>query len=165
MSDTQAPRGFPSPSCRRHVFDMTWGGVRGGGTPDLRGLGFPPTLSLPHKGGGDAAARSVSPIEGGRQPLNRLTPCAPPKATPGAADKLIVKAGLSERRPVGIPCGGMGWGLVAADTSLSREGGTRRRSEDGLPFWRRDYAQTNRFELARRRRDDVRGRHRERTDG
>src|SRR5262245_43629247 len=49
MRDAQAPRGFPSP---------LWGGARGGGTPDLRGLGVPPTLSLPHKGGGDAAARS-----------------------------------------------------------------------------------------------------------
>jgi len=37
-----------------------WGGARGGGNPDIRCLGFPPTLSLPHKGGGDAVARSVS---------------------------------------------------------------------------------------------------------
>src|SRR6185295_16196356 len=36
------------------------GGARGGGNPDIRGLGFPPTLSLPHKGGGDAVVRSVS---------------------------------------------------------------------------------------------------------
>jgi hypothetical protein len=35
---------FPSPS---------WGGVRGGGTPDGGHLCFPPTLSLPHKGGGN----------------------------------------------------------------------------------------------------------------
>src|SRR5262245_16260337 len=91
--------------------------------------------------------------------------CAAQGGTRSRRQASAVKAGLSERRPVGIPCGEMGWGLVGADTSLSREGGKRRRSEDGLPFWRRDYAQTNRFELARRRRDAVRGRHRERTDG
>jgi cbb3-type cytochrome oxidase subunit 3 len=41
--------GFPSP---------LWGGARGGGTPDLRCSAIPPTLSLPHKGGGDAEASS-----------------------------------------------------------------------------------------------------------
>jgi len=54
MRKTQPLRGFPSP---------LWGGVGGGGTPALRGLRFPPTLSLPHKGGGDAGARSVSFVE------------------------------------------------------------------------------------------------------
>src|SRR5262245_31281045 len=42
--------GFPSP---------LWGGVRGGGNPHLRCSGNPPTLSLPHKGGGDAVAAAM----------------------------------------------------------------------------------------------------------
>jgi hypothetical protein len=42
-----APLGFPSP---------LWGGARGGGNPESRKWGGPPTLSLAHKGGGDAAA-------------------------------------------------------------------------------------------------------------
>ncbi len=37
--------GFPSPS---------WGGVRGGGSHDGRRSAIPPSLSLPHQGGGDA---------------------------------------------------------------------------------------------------------------
>jgi alpha-D-ribose 1-methylphosphonate 5-triphosphate synthase subunit PhnI len=37
-----------------------WGGVRDGGNPDLRCSAIPPTLSLPHEGGGDAVA-SASP--------------------------------------------------------------------------------------------------------
>jgi uroporphyrinogen decarboxylase len=46
------------PSCRRRVFDTTWGGVRGGGHPyDCRSA-IPPSLSLPRKGGGDVVARS-----------------------------------------------------------------------------------------------------------
>ena len=53
----------PPPSCRRHVFDMTWGGVRGGGNHDIRGSGFPPTLSLPHKGGGDPAATAAPNLD------------------------------------------------------------------------------------------------------
>jgi hypothetical protein len=35
---------FPSP---------LWGGVRGGGKPYLGCSAIPPSLSLPHKGGGD----------------------------------------------------------------------------------------------------------------
>ena len=31
-----------------------WGGVRGGGNPDGQCSAIPPSLSLPHKGGGDA---------------------------------------------------------------------------------------------------------------
>jgi hypothetical protein len=42
---------FPSP---------LWGGVRGGGNPDGRRSAIPPSLSLPHKGGGNGAARSES---------------------------------------------------------------------------------------------------------
>ena len=41
----QTPRGFPSP---------LWGGVRGGGNPDGGCSAVPPSLSLPHKEGGDA---------------------------------------------------------------------------------------------------------------
>jgi phenylacetic acid degradation operon negative regulatory protein len=52
--------GFPS---------RLWGGARGGGNPDPRCSAIPPTpgsspgqaLSLPHKGGGDAAASAPSP--------------------------------------------------------------------------------------------------------
>jgi hypothetical protein len=29
-----------------------WGGVRGGGNPDVCRSAIPPSLSLPHKGGG-----------------------------------------------------------------------------------------------------------------
>src|SRR5262249_47745251 len=50
-----AAPGFPSP---------LWGEVRGGGNLDFRGLGIPPTLSLPHKGGGDAVASSSSLLGG-----------------------------------------------------------------------------------------------------
>src|SRR5687767_7238058 len=66
-------RGFPSPSCRRRVFDTTWGGVRGGGNPHLRCSAIPPSLSLPHKGGGDAAARFFSSSRVGAAG-DRLTP-------------------------------------------------------------------------------------------
>ena len=38
---------FPSP---------LWGGVRGGGNPDGKRSAIPPSLSLPHKGGGDDEA-------------------------------------------------------------------------------------------------------------
>jgi rhodanese-related sulfurtransferase len=35
-----------------------WGGVRGGGNPDGNRPAIPPSLSLPHEGGGDAEARA-----------------------------------------------------------------------------------------------------------
>ncbi len=57
-SPATSPTGFPSPSRRRRA--TMWGGVWGGGAPDLGRSAIPPTLSLPHKGGGDGAA-SVSP--------------------------------------------------------------------------------------------------------
>jgi acyl-CoA dehydrogenase len=41
--------GFPSP---------LWGGARGGGNPDGQRSAIPPSLSLPHEGGGDAAPRA-----------------------------------------------------------------------------------------------------------
>src|SRR5262245_31110264 len=81
MEQRQAVRGFPSPSCRRRVFDTTWGGVRGGGTPNRRCWRIPPTLSLPHKGGGDAAARSVSSSRVGAAG-ERLRPFQGGRATP-----------------------------------------------------------------------------------
>jgi len=43
----RTPTGFPSP---------LWGGARGGGNPYRRGSAIPPSLSLPHKGGGDDLA-------------------------------------------------------------------------------------------------------------
>jgi hypothetical protein len=42
-TNLRAPTAFPSP---------LWGGVRGGGIPEPSW--FPPSLSLPHMGGGDA---------------------------------------------------------------------------------------------------------------
>src|SRR5690606_23149672 len=47
----QAPTGLPSP---------LWGGAGGGGTPGFPESGIPPTLSLPHKGGGDAVASALA---------------------------------------------------------------------------------------------------------
>ncbi|HEX5999246.1 MAG TPA: PaaX family transcriptional regulator C-terminal domain-containing protein [Hyphomicrobiaceae bacterium] len=41
-----------------------WGGVRGGGTPDLKCSAMPPTLPLPHKGGGDAASSASFASDG-----------------------------------------------------------------------------------------------------
>jgi hypothetical protein len=46
-SPATAAIGFPSPSCRRHVFDMTRGGVRGGGEARHLMFWIPPNLSLP----------------------------------------------------------------------------------------------------------------------
>ena len=43
-----------------------WGGVRGGGNPDDHRSAIPPSLSLPHKGGGDASG------EAGGNPLGRM---------------------------------------------------------------------------------------------
>src|SRR5581483_7188598 len=40
--------GFPSPS---------WGGVRGGGNPSGQGSAIPPSLPLPHEGGGDSCTK------------------------------------------------------------------------------------------------------------
>jgi hypothetical protein len=50
--------GFPSAVHAEHGFAMTWGGVRGGGTPYLEHSAIPPSLSLPHEGGGNVVARS-----------------------------------------------------------------------------------------------------------
>lgn len=50
---------FSSPLCRRRVSDTTWGKVRGGGIPDNCCSGIPPSLSLPHEGGGDAYDEAV----------------------------------------------------------------------------------------------------------
>src|SRR5262245_40151808 len=60
-----AATGFPSPSCRRHVFDMPWGGVRGGGNRRHRKFCNPATRSLPHLG------------EGTLRPAPRLTDVVP----------------------------------------------------------------------------------------
>jgi threonylcarbamoyladenosine tRNA methylthiotransferase MtaB len=46
MSDPLTPPASPSP---------LWGGVRGGGNPDVEGSAIPPSLSLPHEGGGNAS--------------------------------------------------------------------------------------------------------------
>ena len=47
-----------------------WGGVRGGGNPDGKCSAIPPSLSLPHKGGGDVAApgRDPSPPQSAPDP-------------------------------------------------------------------------------------------------
>ena len=78
IRDKQAPPGFPSP---------LWGGARGGGNPDLRCSAIPPTLSLPHKGGGDAAARVVSSSRVGAAG-DRLTPLRQRTLEPFAAQAL-----------------------------------------------------------------------------
>jgi hypothetical protein len=49
MNCTRIVTGFPSP---------LWGGARGGGNPDSSCPAIPPSLSLPHKGGGDDVAMS-----------------------------------------------------------------------------------------------------------
>jgi len=49
-------QGSPPPSRRRRVFDTTWGRDREGGTTQGPPLGFPPPLTPPHKGEGDAGA-------------------------------------------------------------------------------------------------------------
>ena len=60
--------GFPSP---------LWGGVRGGGNPDDRGLGGPPSLTLPHEGEGDSHNRGGNPrIAALRQALAKLETAA-----------------------------------------------------------------------------------------
>ena len=75
--------GFPSP---------LWGGVRGGGNPDLRSWGLPPPLSLPHKGGGDPVASSRANFEAllprsavGRRMADACLPFADVFVTPMAA--------------------------------------------------------------------------------
>jgi hypothetical protein len=45
-----AARLFPSP---------LWGGARGGGKPDSNCSAIPPSLSLPHKGGGNTRGMSI----------------------------------------------------------------------------------------------------------
>src|SRR5688572_22702610 len=54
------PRGaaFPPPSCRRRVFDTTWGRDREGGIAEHCWSGFPPPLTPPHKGEGDTSRKS-----------------------------------------------------------------------------------------------------------
>src|SRR5581483_4017575 len=52
---TLEPAGPPSP--RASFPSPMWGGVRGGGNPDICRSGIPPSLSLPHKGGGNCAWR------------------------------------------------------------------------------------------------------------
>ena len=47
---------FPSP---------LWGGVRGGGNPDDDRCAVPPSLSLPHEGGGDDSCSLALPNEAG----------------------------------------------------------------------------------------------------
>jgi acyl-CoA dehydrogenase len=44
IASRYTPTEFPSP---------LWGGVRGGGNPDVDRSAIPPSLSLPHEGGGD----------------------------------------------------------------------------------------------------------------
>jgi len=50
-----------------HLRDVSpsplWGGVRGGGNPDVGCSAIPPSLSLPHEGGGDAVATPAIPSD------------------------------------------------------------------------------------------------------
>jgi acyl-CoA dehydrogenase len=50
IATLHAPTNSPSP---------LWGGARGGGNPDDRGSAIPPSLSLPHTGGGDACEDAI----------------------------------------------------------------------------------------------------------
>src|SRR6188474_2794415 len=51
-----------------------WGGVRGGGIHDGRGLRFPPSPTLPHKGGGNPRAVCIAAL---RRAVARLETAAP----------------------------------------------------------------------------------------
>ena len=53
LAAIEAHLASPSPSRRRRVCDTTWGGDRGGGNHDSPGI---PSLTLPHKGGGNPLA-------------------------------------------------------------------------------------------------------------
>ena len=53
MPPLEAPIAASPPPLRDLSPSPLWGGVRGGGNPDISGSAIPPSLSLPHKGGGD----------------------------------------------------------------------------------------------------------------
>jgi len=94
----QTSREFPSPSCRRRVFDTTWGGDRGGGKPDVKSSAVPPSLSLPHEGGGDARIAGAEPVE----LEDRLVRDLPELLRPGDAlvfnDTRVIHAALEGER-------------------------------------------------------------------
>ena len=66
-SSLRNPRLWESPS-------PLWGGVRGGGIHDGRGSRFPPSPTLPHKGGGNPRAVRIAAL---RQAVARLETAAP----------------------------------------------------------------------------------------
>jgi hypothetical protein len=98
VSGSTAPTDLSlSPSCRRRVFDMTWGGARGGGKLNLSRFdlthylsAIPPALSLPHQGGGDDEVAAL-----------RL-----PQGTPGPGSRAEIGA-VRSRRHLGPRLPGM----------------------------------------------------------
>ena len=82
-------RGFPSP---------LWGGVRGGGNHNGRCSAIPPSLALPHKGGGNATG-FPSPlwggVRGGGTPAADVLRSPPPSPSPAPAPKAHERALLA----------------------------------------------------------------------
>jgi hypothetical protein len=60
MTSNLKQQSSPPPSCRRRVFDTTWGRDREGGIAEHQPSGFPPPLTPPRKGEGN-------PFAAGRQ--------------------------------------------------------------------------------------------------
>ena len=75
---SESPSPLPSgpPRARRaHIQpEGLWGGVRGGGSHNGRGLRLPPSPTLPHKGGGSTRAVRINAL---RQVVAKLETVAP----------------------------------------------------------------------------------------
>jgi len=112
MTEKQSPPASPSP---------WWGGVRGGGNPNLGCSGIPPSLSLPHKGGGHATgivafivliALLLPAVDAGAQSRRERPPEEAPEQYPAGAHrddtfyfctachgfKIVAQQGMSRER-------------------------------------------------------------------
>ena len=105
---------FPSPSCRRRVFDTTWGGVRGGGNHQPSRC--PPSPALPHQRGGSTRRRARRPTATGASSPRRWRDGWPRR-----------RASIWQRSPA---AGRMGASSSAMSTLRSR---TARRSPGPAP--------------------------------